>query len=160
MNNAAYQQEHFQSNGHLPRGYLNLKRKPGFRRKVIEVMADGQWYTTAQVLATLRQTFPEATYNTAQNAVGRLLRDPPKGHELVSRKIGNRCQYRLRESAASSRQVGAKHVTDFLEGLLPLLRQLEDWGDKGQYEIVPSSIKGIAVQMKRLFESLKQTLRA
>ena len=144
----------------LPQGYRNLKHKPGFRKKVLEIMSDEQWHTVAEIFPVFQQTFPTATYSVVQGAVGRLLRNPPKGRELLSKKIGHHCQYRLRNSAAASRQVPAKLLTDFMEGFPELLRQLEEWSTKGQYEIVPSSLQGIAVRMKRLFATLKQSISA
>ncbi len=142
----------------LPLGYRNLKIKPGFRKKVLDILADGRWHTTAEVFASLRDTFPAATHEVAQNSMHRLLRDPPPGRELESEKVGNRCRYRLRKSAASSRHVPASKLTDFMNEFPELLRQLEEWSNKGQYEIVPSSLQGIVLKMKRLIAALKHSI--
>jgi hypothetical protein len=144
--------------GHLPQGYKNLKTKPGFRKKVLEIMADGEWHTAVDIFESFRATFPAANEKTVQNAIGRLVRFPPPGQEVVPQRSGHCFQYRLRKSAASARQVPTKLLTDFIDGFPELLRQLEEWSDKGQYEIVPSSLQGIAVKMKRLFTTLKQSI--
>lgn len=130
------------------------------QEKVLEILADGQWRTIPHIFVSFRETFPAASCEVAQNAVNRAVRNPPKGYEILSRKTAGRCQYRLRKAAARSQHVPTTVLTDFMEGFPELLRQLEDWSSKGPHEIALSSLQGIAVQMKRLFAALKQSVNA
>ena len=141
---------------HWPLGYQNLKVKPGFRKKVLEIIADGQWYTSAQIFSSLREHFPLATKITAREAIRRLRRFPPPGREVVAKQIGNLCQYRLRKSSVRSRSIPAKQLNDFAEGFSVHLDDLERLARQGRFEIVPESVKGIALKMRALLVLLKK----
>ena len=61
----------------LPLGYKNLKAKPGFRTRVVEIMADGGWYIAVRVSPSLQETIPIANIEIAKGAIDGLFRNPP-----------------------------------------------------------------------------------
>jgi len=142
--------------GHLPPGYRNLMSKPGFRRKVLQIIGDGKCHTIAGIFASFREAFPTATPGTVKNVISSLLHDPPKGNDLVSRKIGKCCQYRLRKSSASSRWIPARQLNDFIEDLSVLLDHLDSLGQLGRFQILPETLRGTAQKMRELLVRLKK----
>jgi hypothetical protein len=142
--------------GDVPAGYKNLALKPGFRKAVAEIMADGLWRTVNQILRPLQEVFPEADSTVVKNALGGLRRKPPSGKEIVSQKIGTISQYRMRDAVLTERQAPTRLVTSLVEGVKPIIRDLKEWGRHSEYEMSPSAIRMLAAQLENLFEPLTQ----
>jgi hypothetical protein len=142
----------------VPAGYRNLVVKPGFRKAILEVMADGQWRTAAQVLSALKESIPAADASAIQGALRRLAARPPFGRELRSKKIGNKSQYRLCDAAHSARQIPARLAADLAEGVKPIIEELKHWARQNQYEIPPSAMGVLAVRLEKMLAPLRESL--
>ena len=142
----------------VPAGYRNLVVKPGFRKAILEVMADGNWRTAAQVLTALKESIPTADKSAIQGALRRLTDRPPSGRELRSKKTGNKSQYRLCDAAHSTRQIPARLAADLAEGVRPIIEALKHWARQNQYEIPPSEMGVLAVRLEKLLAPLWESL--
>jgi hypothetical protein len=117
-------------------------------------MADGHWRTTGQILGLLKLNFPAADLSVVHRAIRGLLCKPPREKELISKKIGRICQYRMRDAVLVESQVPTRFVTSLVEGVKPIIKELKQWGRHSEYEMSPSAIRMLAIQLEKLFESL------
>jgi hypothetical protein len=141
----------------VPHGIAAMHQKPGMRNAVLAAMADGQWYTTRQVLATVEETLTGATGDQIAGALTWIRRLQPKGKCLESRAFGNRVQYRLVDRDESTGPVSP--VREIYDQAAPLLDELEAEARKHMAEWSPSTVRKIAVQLRRLFEEVLAELR-
>jgi hypothetical protein len=139
-----------------PQGYKNLVVKPGFRRELLKILADGHWHTTARIATSFHKTFPTADIAVVRRALSNLLRDPPHGKEVISKKVGKKMQYRMRDAAVGTRQVPTKLVTSLIEGIAPVIDELRYWARQNQYEITPSAMAVLAARLDKLLEPLQK----
>lgn len=136
----------------LPVGYRNLILKPGYRTVAVEVMADGQWRTVAQLTECLTEQFSEIDAHACANVLQGLSRSPPKGWRVESKKISQKCQYRMRK--ASEKNLSRADVLTLYENVHPLIEELHHWGRTHEGLMSPVEIRKIATKLERIFDSL------
>jgi hypothetical protein len=137
---------------------VRTSRYPGYSLAIIRILSDGNWYTATQLAAALRKDFESATLKMATNALSHLKSRLPNGKELARKRIGRRCQYRLRDSATPAKLIPASVLTTLMEEAKPIIVELKQWGTHNEYEMSPSAIRVIAARLEKLFGALDQSI--
>jgi hypothetical protein len=60
----------------------------------------------------------------------------------------------MRDAVLAERQAPTQLVTSLVEGVKPIIKDLKEWGRHSEYEMSPSAIRMLAMQLEKLFEPL------
>jgi hypothetical protein len=80
-----------------PKGYGNLVEKPGIRKAIEAILADGKRRTTAEVAALVSETIPGTDAKQVIESIKQIRNRPPRGAALDERHTGRTHKYRLVE---------------------------------------------------------------
>jgi hypothetical protein len=135
----------------IAQGHQALVEKPGIKAAIEDVLADGQWYTTAQIAATAEESLPGVTTEQVSNSMKSIHDRPPDGVKLQRKKIGKKCQYRLARRKAGA-DAHADALVELYEEARPIIEELRQWGRSSRWQQAPGELLKLAVQLERLFE--------
>lgn len=141
----------------VPPGYRNIVKKPGIKKAILDLLSDGKSYTTQQIHATVEETIPGVEVESISNAIRGLIVDD----KVVGKHKGRTHKYRLKKGGpARSTDSPPDFIIKLYEEAKPLIDELDEWGQAYEYQMSPSCIRNIAIQLRRLFDTALETARA
>lgn len=143
--------------------------KGQWRRVVLGVLSDGQWWFGRQILEKVREKYPDATRSQVFEGLRRIEERPlGKGEGEASipehkleiqildgpKSAKEDRQYRLYRLGDWAERVTPYAIKTAHEGLLQLAKQLEDMSKMGWAQIPPHGLQLVATKIKRLLADL------
>jgi len=138
----------------IPQGAEALSDKPGIARAVREVLADGKWYTTEQILATAEESLPGLTRTQVLDSLRTIRRNPAPGKKLETRHFGTRAQYRFVKEHSGKGSKMPPAIIELCEKAAPLLDELDELAGMSMARLSPGLVRQVAFRLRKLFDSL------